>query len=109
MTLLPRKPTDLSLAPVAVEIDRNLRKLRDADRAKITDEVAFALNTNPGETREKRVKEICELATRHVDLHGWTAVVSDDATRLHLDGGSVSLDVGLSASLRDYIESGGAG
>jgi hypothetical protein len=39
-------------------------------------------------------------------MHGWEASVSDDAMRLHLAGGSVTLEVGLSSALQRYIESG---
>jgi hypothetical protein len=39
-----------------------------------------------------------------VNLHGWSAEISDDASRLHLSGGSVSLDLGLSAEILRYID-----
>ena len=45
-------------------------------------------------------------ALRDVDLHGWNATLSDDASRVHLDGGSVSLDVGLSPAITGYIIDG---
>ena len=32
--------------------------------------------------------------------------ISDDAARLHLVGGSVSVDLGLSAGIMSYIENG---
>ncbi|HEX8975425.1 MAG TPA: hypothetical protein VF781_02840 [Solirubrobacteraceae bacterium] len=41
-----------------------------------------------------------------VDLHGWDAAITDDACRVHLDGGSVSLDLGLSSGITSYIEAG---
>jgi hypothetical protein len=104
MTLRPKTPTDLTLAPVAAEIDLNLQELRDEPRDRIVDAIAFTLNTNPADSRDSRAKQIRELAVRGVDLHGWTAAVSDDSTRLQLRGGSVSLDVGLSASVREFIE-----
>ncbi len=104
MTLRPKTPTDLTLAPVAAEIDLNLQELRDETRDRIVDAIAFTLNTNPADSRDSRAKQIRELAVRGVDLHGWTAAVSDDSTRLQLRGGSVSLDVGLSASVREFIE-----
>jgi hypothetical protein len=106
MTVIPKTPIDLVLAPVAAEIDRNLRSLRDADPGLLVDHLAFSLNADPGRTREERARQVLEVATRQVELHGWTAVISDDATRLQLRGGSVELDVGLSARLRDYIERG---
>jgi hypothetical protein len=37
-------------------------------------------------------------------MHHWKAEITDDAARLRLSGGSVTLDLGLSAALLDYIE-----
>ena len=45
-------------------------------------------------------------SARNVDLHGWTAEITDDATRVHLTGGSVTLDLGLGAAVTSYIEDG---
>jgi hypothetical protein len=104
MTLHPRKPTDLTLAPVAAEIDQNLQPLRDADASDVAAAITLTVNENVGETREQRAKQVYLSALRDVDLHGWTAAISDDSTRLQLRGGSVALDIGLSATLRDYIE-----
>lgn len=104
MTLRPKNSTDLTLAPVAAAIDVNLQELRDEPPERVVDVVAFALNTAPADTRDGRAKQILEVATRGVELHGWTAAISADATRVQLRGGSVSLDVGLSAVIRDYVE-----
>jgi len=103
---MPKTPVDLALAPVAAGVDLNLKRLRDADPKSLVEEVVLSLNTEPGRTRDERAKQILEIATRQVDLHGWTASVSDDSTRLQLRGGSVDLDVALSAALRDYVELG---
>ena len=101
--LRPKSPTDLTLAPVAAEIDFNLQELRDATVEQIADVVALTLNTSPSPTREGRATQILEVAVRGVDLHGWRASLSEDATRLALRGGSVPLDVGLSATIRDFV------
>lgn len=45
-----------------------------------------------------------DLALRNVELHGWEVEVTDDNARLRLSGGSVSLDLGLSASISRFIE-----
>jgi hypothetical protein len=100
----PKNPTDLTLAPVAAAVDLNLQEIRDVTVDEIGGAVALALNSGPAETRDARAEQIREVAIRFVDLHGWAATVSDDSTRLLLRGGSVALDVGLSASIRDYIE-----
>ena len=104
MTLKPKRPTDLTLAPVAAEIDLNLQEIRDVPAGKVEEAVALVLNSAPAERRDGRAQQILEVAVRNVDLHGWTASISDDATRVLLRGGSVSLDVGLSAAVRDYID-----
>lgn len=56
--------------------------------------------------REERAELVLRQALRDVDLHGWTANVTDDGCRIHLDGGSVSLDLGLSAGVIRYIDEG---
>jgi hypothetical protein len=100
----PKTPTDLTLAPVAAAIDLNLQEIRDESLGKVVEVVALTLNTGVAETRDGRAQQILEVATRNVDLHGWTTSISDDSTRLLLRGGSVTLDVGLSAVVRDYVE-----
>jgi hypothetical protein len=102
--LLPKTPTDLTLAPVAVAIDLNLQRLRDLiSPAEIRQEVVLELNVAEGRTREERATQILRVALRDVDLHGWEAEISGDRSRIHLHGGSVTLDIGLSAALQQYI------
>ena len=55
---------------------------------------------------DERAALVLRQALRDVDLHGWTATLSDDGSRVHLDGGSVSLDVGLSPAITSYIMEG---
>lgn len=103
----PKARADLALAPVAAEIDLNLQQLRDERLGEIFSRIGLTLNLGaPGATRDARAAEVLEFAVRNVDLHGWEVTVSDDATRLHLQGGSVSLEVGLSSALEHYIEDG---
>lgn len=103
----PKVPSDLALAPVAAEIDLNLQLFRDETVEEIFERIALVLNVGvPGASRADRAEEVLQVATRHVDLHGWKPTVSDDSTRLHLEGGSVTLDIGLSTSIERYIENG---
>ena len=44
------------------------------------------------------------MALRSVDLHGWSTDISEDHSRLRMTGGSVSLELGLSAAVTRYIE-----
>jgi hypothetical protein len=104
----PKVPTDLALAPVAAEIDLNLQSLRDESVDGVFEGIALGLNAGaPGASRADRAAQVLEYATRSVDLHGWKATVSDDSTRLHLEGGSVTLDLALSATIERFVENGG--
>jgi hypothetical protein len=49
---------------------------------------------------------VLRVAIRDVDLRGWTGSITEDACRLHLAGGSVTLDLGLGASIVQHIDSG---
>lgn len=107
MTIHPKKQKDLLLAPVAVEIDLNLQRMRAGSPSDVLAELELeldrpAMSADPAE----RAELVLRQALRNVDLHGWTAEISDDATRVHLAGGSVSLDVGLSAGITRYIREG---
>ena len=107
MTLRPKTPKDLLLAPVAAEIDRNLQDLRDMSPGEIDADLALSLNKDTaGGDRAARAAWILEVALRSVDMHEWQASITDDSARLRLSGGSVSIDLGLSASILQYIEHG---
>jgi len=107
MTTHPKNKRDLMLAPVAVEIDRNLQRLRDGSPRDVMAELELELD-RPAMflDRDARAELVLRQALRHVDLHGWTAAITDDAARLRLGGGSVSIDLGLSAAITSYIEDG---
>ena len=88
MTLHPKTFTDMSLAPVAAEIDLNLQRLRDKTPADIDYELGLALDRPPIEgTREERADYVLRAAVRNVERHGWEATITDDGCRLHLSGG----------------------
>jgi len=107
MPIHPRTPKDLMLAPVAAEVDLNLQHLRDKSPGEIDDAIALSLNLDTTNSdRAQRKAWVLAEAIRMVDLHGWQAEITDDAARLRLSGGTVSIDLGLSASILEYIESG---
>lgn len=110
MSLHPRETRDLALAPVAVHIDMNLRPLREAGPEEL--EAAFQLLLDRPEvdsSRAAREKRVLEAALRGVDLHGWNASVTPDGSAVRLDGGSVTLDLALGATLQHHLEEAGAG
>ena len=107
MTVHPKNQKDLMLAPVAVEIDRNLQRLRVDSPYDVLAELELELDRPAmcAEPRE-RAELVLRQALRDVDLHGWTATLSDDASRVHIEGGSVSIDLGLSPAITSYITEG---
>jgi len=107
--MAPKNPKDLALAPVAAAIDLNLQHLRDKSPSELDFSMALAMNRDTaGAGRDERAAWVCFEATREVDMHAWEAAISDDSDRLHLSGGSVTLDLGLSAGIMDYIKHGAA-
>jgi hypothetical protein len=107
MMIHPKTQKDLMLAPVAAQIDRNLQRLRVDSPYDVLAELELELD-RPAmcAERDERAKLVLRQALRDVDLHGWTATLSDDASRVHLDGGSVSLDLGLSTAITSYVVEG---
>jgi hypothetical protein len=109
-TIPPRVPRDFLLAPVAAEIDLNLQRIRDLPPNELRFELDLELDRPELRgTREERAQRVLELALRNVDTHHWNAEITDDGARLRLTGGSVSLDLGLSALLLRYIEGADGG
>ncbi len=109
MTVHPKNHKDLMLAPVAVEIDRNLQRLRVGSPYEVLAELELELD-RPAmyAAPEERAELVLRQALREVDLRGWTATLSDDASRVHLEGGSVTIDLGLSPAITTYITQGAA-
>ena len=107
MSIHPKNQKDLMLAPVAVEIDRNLQRLRVDSPYEVLAELELELDRPAmcAETDE-RAELVLRQALRDVDLQGWAATLSHDASRIHLDGGSVSIDLGLSPAITGYITEG---
>jgi hypothetical protein len=107
MTIHPKQQRDLMLAPVAAEIDLNLQRMRDRTPRDVEYELELELDQD-GMIRdpERRAQLVLDQALRGVDMHGWMAAITDDRCRLHLEGGSVSLDLGLSAGIVMYIQEG---
>ena len=104
MALRPKTTNDLALAPVAAQLDMNLARLRDCSPTEIDFQLALELD-RPAHlgTVEERADRVLAVAVRNVELHGWVPSITDDRCRLRLSGGSVSLDLGLSAEIMRYI------
>jgi hypothetical protein len=107
VTPRPRTPTDLTLAPVVVQIDLNLQRMRDKSAADVEAELELEFDQPANSAdRAERVELVLRQALRDVDLHGWRASISDDGSRVQLEGGSVTLDLGLSVGITRYIDEG---
>lgn len=53
----PRSVTDIALAPVAVDIDRNLQRLRDLDRKAIAAELDLELDRPESDSADRAERE----------------------------------------------------
>jgi hypothetical protein len=103
--VIPKAPRDLTLAPAAVALDQGLSRLRDMSPAEIEFDIELELDVaDVGHTAAERAERILKAAMRNADLHGWKAEITPDRARVRLSGGSVSLDLGLSANLVAFIE-----
>jgi hypothetical protein len=103
----PHVPKDLSLAPVAIAIDVNLHRFRDLDRASLIGALELELDRLASRlTEEERRSYVLHASLRNVNLHGWKASLTYDGAGVRLGGGSVSLDVALSASILEFIRTG---
>jgi hypothetical protein len=101
----PKVPKDVALAPVAVGVDLNLQRLRSKPADEIERELQLELDRAPvADNRGERAERVLALALREVDLHGWSAVITDDYAAVSLRGGSVSLDISLGAAVLHFIE-----
>jgi hypothetical protein len=105
MSLHPKTPKDLALAPVAAGIDTNLQRLRDRHTdAEIEYELALELNEPVAAVdRAERATRVLAVALRDVDLHGWDAEVTEDGSAVRLRGGSVSVDIAVGAAVQRYV------
>ncbi len=85
----------------------NLQRLREGSPEEVEAELELELDRPAMDiARDERAELVLRQALRDVDLHGWSAAVTDDGARVHLEGGSVSLDLGLSAGIISYIQDG---
>ena len=76
----PHSLADLSLAPVLIEIERNLKGLR----ANKDLEFGLALQLNDSDSLyhspAQRAGRVVRYATENIDLHGWTVEPTGDLT-----------------------------
>jgi len=102
----PHSPADLALAPVLINIERNLARVRDSDDLEYA--LALALNDDGGwyPGAAERAERVQQLATYNVDLHGWHVTPSPDLQGLVVEHGDYRVSLMLGRRLADYVTSG---
>jgi hypothetical protein len=102
----PRSPADLALAPVLINIERNLARLRDGADLDFT--LALALNDDSScyNTAAERAHRVQQAVTRYVDLHGWEASPTSDGYGLKVSHGPYEVTLMLGKRLTDYVQHG---
>jgi len=102
----PHDVADLALAPVLVNIERNLAQLRESDDL----EFSLALDLNDDgrryTTAGERSGRVQAYATREVDLHGWTVTPTPDLQGLAVSHGEYTVSIMLGKQVANYVEHG---
>lgn len=99
----PHDPSDLLLAPVALQVDAKLQALSGMSREKLARHLALEIDRDP-RTQEQRAKDVVDAATNLIDMNGWTAAWDERGIRL--THGRHSLVLGVSATLVEYVRAG---
>ena len=104
----PHSPADLALAPILINLERNLARVRDSDDLEYA--LALALNDDGGwyPGAAQRAERVQQLATSNVDLHGWHVTPSPDLQGLVVEHGHYRVSLMLGKRLADYLASGAA-
>jgi hypothetical protein len=99
----PHTPSDLALAPVLIEIERNLARLRSSHDLQYD----LALDLNDDETfyssAPPRAARLMHSALRDVDTHGWEVCPTSDLCGLLVRHGSYSVSLMFGRHLTDYV------
>ncbi len=106
MSTTPPSAADLALAPVLINIERNLTRLRDSED--IEYELALELNDDSAwyHTAEQRAQRLQQLATRGVDTHGWDITPTADGCGLFVRHGEYHVSVMFGKILTSYVDTG---
>ena len=105
-TPYPHSGSDLALAPVLIQLERNLELLRTAGN--IPFELALELNDTESlyATPESRAARVVRAATRNLNLHGLDVRPSADLNGLSVSHGEYRVSLMLGARLAEYVRSG---
>jgi hypothetical protein len=102
----PHSAADLALAPVLINIERNLVPLRDSDDLEFS--LAMDLNDDGRRytTAGERAGRVQASATRGVDLHGWTVTPTPDLQGLAVSHGEYTVSIMFGKQVANYVEHG---
>ncbi len=102
----PHSAADLALAPVLINIERNLAQVRDSNDLEYS--LALALNDDGRwyHSAEERAARVRELAIRNVDLHGWQVTPTQDLAGLAVEHSGYRVSLMLGKKLASYVEHG---
>ncbi len=102
----PHSLADLALAPVLIEIERNLALLRASDDLQFD----LALELNDDESAYQgpadRARRLGRFATRIVELHRWQVRPTTDLYGLAVEHGDYRVSLMFGKRLSDYVEHG---
>ena len=102
----PHSPADLALAPVLIELERNLARLRAGDDL----ELQLELDLNDQELfyhgPAERAGRLQDFATREVDLHGWSVTPTPDLYGLAVTHGEYTVSLMFGQRLVEYVREG---
>jgi hypothetical protein len=97
MSAKPRDLKDLFLAPVALAVEENLSRLSELSKADII--LRIGLETDMRlDTPEAREDALLKSATHLVDMHGWSAKLTDRGVQLSNDNHFLTLGLGPNLS-----------
>ena len=102
----PHDVADLAMAPVLINIERNLALLRDSDD--LESSLALDLNDDGRQyiTAGERAGRVQAFATREVDLHGWTVTPTPDLQGLAVSHGEYTVSVMLGKQVANSSNTG---
>lgn len=102
----PHSLADLALAPVLIELERNLALLRASQDLQFD----LALELNDDESAYQgpadRARRLGRFAIRIVELHGWQVRPTTDLYGLAVEHGDYRVSLMFGRTLSDYVEHG---
>lgn len=104
----PHSLGELALAPVLIELEQNLARLRASENL----ELLLALDLDDQEAfyhgAAERAERLAKFATREVDLHGWSVSPTPDLYGLAVEHGGHVVSLMFGQRLVAYVQDGPA-